>query len=151
MKKFVIFLIVMTCVCMSFVTAFADPTTEVGSGVASATTTATPSTSADETLSTNSDYYDYTQNLDVPKVTTKDLENRINQKGNDIIRIVQVVGRIICIIGFVICCILAIIGICGNKQLLTGALIGLVICGFAYAGITCGREIVEYIAAWAAS
>lgn len=155
MKKFVLFLIVISCVCFNFAIAFADPTIDVGSGVATTIVSPSPSAAVDSNTGSNAlftgNYHDYMQQVPVQKVTTSDLEKRINEKGNDIIHIMQVVGRIACIIGFIICCILTIIGILGNKQLMTGALIGLVICGFAYAGITCGSEIVSYIAAWAAS
>ena len=76
---------------------------------------------------------------------------KLESKGNDIVYILQTVGKYACIAAFIVCCILTLIGIIGNKRLLAGAIIGLVISGVAYAGIVCGREIVNWIAAWAAS
>jgi len=86
-----------------------------------------------------------------PNVTTDTIRNKLENKGNDIVTLLQMVGKYICIAGFIICCILTLIGIIGNKKLLAGAIIGLIISGLAYAGIVCGREIVNWIAAWAVS
>lgn len=86
-----------------------------------------------------------------PNVTTGTIISRLEAKGNDIVSILQIIGKYVCIAGFIICCILTIIGIIGNKRLLVGAIIGLFISGLAYAGIVCGREIVNWVAAWAAS
>lgn len=86
-----------------------------------------------------------------PDVTTDTIVGKLESKGNDIVHILQTVGKYVCIGMFVICCILIPVGIIGNKKILTGAVIGLVISGLAYAGIVCGREIVNFIAAWATS
>lgn len=84
-------------------------------------------------------------------VTTETIVGKLNAKGNDVVTILQTVGKYVCIAGFVICCILTLVGIIGNKRLLAGAIIGLLISGLAYAGIVCGREIVNWIATWAVS
>lgn len=84
-------------------------------------------------------------------VTTDTIVGKLESKGNDVVSILQTVGKYVCIAGFIVCCILTLIGIIGNKRLLAGAIIGLVISGLAYAGIVCGREIVNWIAAWAVS
>ena len=86
-----------------------------------------------------------------PNVSTDTIVGKLESKGNDIVYILQTVGKYACIAAFIICCILTLIGIIGNKRLLAGAIIGLVISGVAYSGIVCGREIVNWIAAWAAS
>ena len=86
-----------------------------------------------------------------PEVTTDDVVNKLEHKGNDIIRILQTVGRAVCIAVFVICCFLTIIGMIGNKRLLTGAILGLIFSGIAYAGIICSRDLVNWVALWAAS
>lgn len=86
-----------------------------------------------------------------PNVSTDSIVGKIESKGNDIVSILQTIGKYVCIAGFIVCCILTLIGIIGNKRLLAGAIIGLIISGVAYAGIVCGREIVNWIAAWAAS
>lgn len=84
-------------------------------------------------------------------VTADTIVSKLEAKGNDIVFMFQTVGKFVCIAGFIICCILTIIGTVGSKRLLAGAVIGLLVSGFAYAGIVCGREIVNWIAAWAIS
>ena len=86
-----------------------------------------------------------------PNVSTNTIVGKIESKGNDIVSILQTVGKYVCIAAFIVCCILTLVGIIGNKRLLAGAIIGLIISGVAYAGIVCGREIVNWIAAWAVS
>lgn len=86
-----------------------------------------------------------------PNVSTDTIVGKLESKGNDVVSILQTVGKYVCIAGFIVCCILTLIGIIGNKRLLAGAIIGLIISGVAYAGIVCGREIVNWIAAWAVS
>ena len=89
--------------------------------------------------------------LIVPNVSTDTIVGKLESKGNDVVHILQTVGKYVCIAAFIICCILTLVGIIGNKRLLAGAIIGLIISGVAYAGIVCGREIVNWIAAWAVS
>lgn len=86
-----------------------------------------------------------------PNVTTEDLANRIETKGNEVVTILQKVGKYVCICSFVICCALVLVGCIGNRRLVAGGLIGCVLSGLAYAGIICGREIVNWIAAWVIS
>lgn len=86
-----------------------------------------------------------------PNVTTDELVGRIEQKSNDVVTILQTVGKYVCFASFIICCMLILIGIIGNRRLVAGGAIGLILSGIAYAGIVCGREIVTWIAAWAAS
>lgn len=86
-----------------------------------------------------------------PNVTTQDIIGKLETKGNDIVAILQTVGKYVCIAAFIICCVLTLVGLIGNKRILTGAIIGLLLSGVAYAGIVCGREIVNWIAAWARS
>lgn len=84
-------------------------------------------------------------------VTTEELAGKLENKGNDIINLMQIVGRYICYGGFVMGVILMIAGCLGNKKMLMQGFIALIISGVAYAGIVCGREIVNFIASWAAS
>lgn len=87
----------------------------------------------------------------IEPVSTEDLSDRLNEKGNDVVDIVTVIGKWVCIImiAFGFLCIL--IGAFGNQKLLVRGLIAVVLCGVCYAGIVCGRDIVEFIASWAAS
>ena len=84
-------------------------------------------------------------------VTTDKIVNKLESKGNDIVSILQTVGKYVCITIFIVSCMLALVGLFGNHRLLTASIIGLVLSGVAYAGITCGREVVNFIATWAAS
>lgn len=86
-----------------------------------------------------------------PNVTTDDIVNRLEEKGNDVVTFLKTIGKYVCIGGFIICCILTIVGIIGNPKLLWAGIIGMIITGLAYAGIVCSREIVNWIATWAIS
>ena len=67
------------------------------------------------------------------------------------VNLMQAAGKWICIVVFIVCIILFIIGLIGNKKMALAAFIGMICAGVAYAGILCGREIVTWIASWAAS
>lgn len=84
-------------------------------------------------------------------VTTDSFVTRIQNKGNDVIRILIVVGQYVCIGGFVVSGIIALVGLIGNKRATTGGVIGLIVAGVAYALITMAPEVVQWIAAWSAS
>ena len=86
-----------------------------------------------------------------PDVTTDDVINKLEHKGNDIVRILQIVGQYVCIGAFIICCFLVIVGLMGNKRLLTGALFGLIFSGVAVVGILYSRDILNFVASWLAS
>lgn len=157
-KTFVLFLICITMFsCVSV--AYADTDAEiVGSGVATdgkTSTVQTQTSSATTTeKTTQSDPYavsDINSLIGIPDVSTDDIVNKITDKGNDVITIVQTVGRAVCIVVFLICCVCSLIGLLGNQRMLTGSIIGLALSGIMYAAITCGREIVQVISAWAQS
>lgn len=159
MKKiFTLFFVLMLMMCMTM-TAFAADTVrsgEVSGGGAAGS--ASSSQAGGVSLLNPGGTQDYVNNelfgsggLIDKTVTTDTIVGKLESKGNDVVSILQTVGKYVCIAGFVICCILALVGIIGNKRLLAGAIIGLLISGFAYAGIVCGREIVNWIAAWAIS
>ncbi len=90
-------------------------------------------------------------NNGIPNVSVEDMGSYIENKGNDVVHVLQIIGKYVCIAAFIICCFLALIGLIGNKRMFTGALIGLIISGVAYAGIVCGPTIVKWIANWAAT
>lgn len=87
--------------------------------------------------------------LDVPNVTVDDLGERLAAKAGDFVYLIKIVGRYVCLGAFIICCIIIVIGIIGNQRTLAKAIIGAIISGLAYAAITCGEQIVQFIAAWA--
>jgi len=84
-------------------------------------------------------------------VTTEAFVSRIQNKGNDVVHIIIVVGQYVCIAGFAICCMITLIGLIGNKRTMTGGVIGLIVSGVAYALLTMAPEVVRWIAAWSAS
>lgn len=87
--------------------------------------------------------------LDTPNVTVDDLGALLAAKGGDFVYLLKIVGRYMCLGMFIICCIMIVIGIIGNHRMLTSAIIGAIVSGLAYAAITCGEQIVQFIAAWA--
>ena len=117
---------------------------------ASDTRTGTAYTTKESNTSVEDTVKDITNDI-APNVTTEDLVNRIETKGNDVVTILQKIGKFVCICSFIICCALVLIGCIGNKRLIAGGMLGLILSGLAYAGIICGREIVNWIAAWAVS
>lgn len=150
-RAFLAFLMILTMMLMS-VTALASD--EVRTGDATETNPSSSSQEGSYTTSDDDDMSAFVQGeLDefTPNVTTNDIINKLNDKGNDVVSILQTVGKYVCIGAFIVCCILTLVGLIGNKRILAGALIGLVVSGLAYAGIVCGREIVNWIAAWARS
>jgi len=145
MKRIMNFFIALI-LCMAVVMpAFA---TTVGGGTISGKSTQS------STAKTGFDYSEPSDAADIfgiEPVSTEELANRLNNKGNDVINILQTVGRWICIGAFVISVIMMVAGCIGNKKMIVQGLIGLIISGVAYAGIVCGREIVMFIASWAAA
>lgn len=159
MKKFFsLFLLLIMVMSMTFSVAFAS---DAGSGVASdvAEVITSGEVSASDTTDGTTPSGGYKtegvmspqEAAGIPDVSTDDLINRIDEKGNDIVNIMQAVGKWACIVVFIVCIILFIVGIIANKKMAVAAFIGMLFAGIGYAGILCGREIVSYIATWAAS
>ncbi len=91
------------------------------------------------------------QVLELPPVTVDDLGERLSEKGEDVVWLIQVVGRYICLGMFVVCCVLTVMGMVGNHRSLPSALLGAIFSGICYGAITCGEQIVQAISAWIAS
>ena len=87
----------------------------------------------------------------IPNVSTEDIIGRLEQKGNDIVTMVQIVGRYVCIIGFIIGIILIVVGAIGNKKTMWAGVIALILACLCYAGTVCARDIVNWAASWAIS
>lgn len=145
MKRFMVFLISLILSMVMVMPAFA---TTIGGGTVSGNPADDINRGGSFDYSAPSDPADI---MDIPSVSAEDVANRLNNKGNDVVNILQTVGRWICIGAFVISVIMMVAGCIGNKKMIVQGLIGLIISGVAYAGIVCGREIVMFIAAWAAS
>ena len=89
--------------------------------------------------------------LGVPNVTVDDLGNRLIDKGEDVVWLIKIVTRYICLGAFLLSCVFILVGIIGNRKILVSSILGAVISGVCYGAITCGEQIVAFIAAWAAS
>lgn len=144
MKKFLtLALVLMMSVCMA-VTAFAS--TDMGSGVASET--------GGQESTYHSSMYDPVNPediLDLDPVTTEDLQNKIDEKGGDVIAVIIRVCRYVCMAAFPIGCVMILLGFFGNKKILAAGIFTAIFAGIGYAAITCAPEIVHYVASWAAS
>lgn len=155
MKKFLsVCLMLMMVMVVMLTPALAN---EVGSGVASDGSGKVTATTGSET-ETDGQTGGYMEGVmdpqdaaGIPDVSTDDLIDRIDEKGNDVVNVLQAVGKWACIVVFIVCIILFIVGLIGNKRLAVAAFVGMLFAGIGYAGILCGREIVSFIASWAAS
>lgn len=84
-------------------------------------------------------------------VSTDEVNNWVERKGNDVISIMQTAGKVLAIIGFFACIIICIIGAMSNRRLLTGGLIGMLIAASAYVALTQGKELINLFSAWVMS
>lgn len=145
MKKLIVLFVLLSALCAA-APVFADEVR--GGDVVPEEQIATPAPSSgqiDDTVNS------VTNELIDTGVTTDRIVERIERKGEDIVRVLQTAGKYVCIGSFLICCVLTLVGVIGNKRLLVGGAIGLILSGVSYAGIVCGREIVNWIASWASS
>lgn len=176
MKKLIAMLLVCLMMVCTMATAFATEG-EIPSGVAGEPTTTqpvvetgkkneTPATSSEpipdpkndatpNNKKTGTGFLDNVQTpeelLDIREVSVDEIRDKIDEKGMDVIHIMQKVCQYICIGAFIIGAIMFVIGLIANKKLMTGGILCLVFSGLAYAAITCGPTIVKLIAGWAAS
>ena len=128
---------------------------ETPSGIAGEVTTSQTTTEKTETNKTNGSNFLDVQSpeelLDLKEVTVDDIGNKLDEKGMDIIRLMQKVCQYICIAAFIIGAIMFVIGLIANKKTMVSGILTLAFAGIAYAAITCGPTIVKLIASWAAS
>lgn len=141
MKKYLGMVAAMVLCLMMVVPAFAATT---GSGTLSKSNT--PSSGFDYTAPD-----DPADIFGVEDVSVDDVADKLNAKGNDVVNIIQVVGRWVCIGCAILGIVLCVAGAIGNSRLIFKGFIALIIGAVGYAGVTCGREIVQFIASWAAS
>ena len=161
MKRIVSILLIALMIAVIAVPAFATPGGDTRTGIASGGSgqppISTPEIVTDGHTVSGSGSSDKLQDAldsvygDIPNISTEDIVGRLENKGNDVIRLMQTIGRYVCIVAFIICCIMTLVGIIANPKLLWAGVIGLIISGLAYAGIVCGRDIVNWIASWAIS
>ena len=84
-------------------------------------------------------------------VTTDQVNQWVERKGGDIISILQAAGKIVCIIGFFASIICVVVGAIGNKRMMTGGFIGVLISLCCYVALTQGREIISLFSSWVMS
>lgn len=145
MKKFLTVILVLMMACCMSVTAFAS--SDMGTGIAS-------ETGDQSTTTTRSGMYDAVNPediLDLDPVSTEDLQNKIDEKGGEVIAIIIRVCRYICIAAFPIGCVMILLGLFGNKKVFAAGIFTAIFAGIGYAAITCAPEIVHYVASWAAA
>lgn len=154
MKHFFIMVIVTLVTLCLWLPAFAAEG-ETPSGIAGEVTTSQTTTEKTETNKTNGSNFLDVQSpeelLDLKEVTVDDIGNKLDEKGMDIIRLMQKVCQYICIAAFIIGAIMFVIGLIANKKTMVSGILTLAFAGIAYAAITCGPTIVKLIASWAAS
>lgn len=144
MRKFLVFLCLTLVMGSTMVPAFAvDPI--IGSGIAGETDT------KDRVPGSMYDDIDVESIIGVPKVGVEDIQNKVQEKGNDVLSIIQTVGKYVCIGAFILACVGTIVFMFANHKVMWVCIGILIFSGISYAGIVCGPEIVQYIAAWAAS
>lgn len=165
MKKFLSLAIALMMAFCLMVPAMAD---EIGAGIAGETATATATdtsaapvetekdtttTSSNETTKTTSRYHveDPEEMLGLPTVTIDTINDKIDQKGGDIISVIQKICQYICIGAFIIGAVQFLVGLLGNKKTMATGILCLVLSGVLYAAVTCAPEIVKLIGAWAAT
>lgn len=89
--------------------------------------------------------------INIDPVTTDQVANWVEKKGNEVIYIVQLVARIITVIWFFISIIFIVIGAIGNHRTMTGGFISLFISACAYVAITYGKELLNLFSSWVMS
>ena len=141
----------MTCM---MVTAFAVEG-ETPSGIAGEITSSQTSKDTVNTEKNNGSNFLDVQSpeelLDLKEVTVEDIGNKLDEKGMDIIHLMQKVCQYICIATFIIGAVMFVIGLIANKKTMVSGILTLAFAGIAYAAITCGPTIVKLIASWAAA
>ena len=86
-----------------------------------------------------------------PDVSVAELESRIEEKGMDVVHILQKVGLPVCSVLFILFCIHFVMGIFGNARAIWQSILGMGSVGLAYTGILEGEAIVKWIASWIVS
>lgn len=131
------------------VPVFAETTTGVAEDVAASTSDGEEKTYTDAEIQYGLDKEENQINLDeLEVVTTDDVNNWVDKKGNEVVSIIQRGARIVSIIGFFICLILVAIGAFGNHKTMFGGLIGAIIAAVCYVAITYGKELLNLFSSW---
>lgn len=89
--------------------------------------------------------------IHIGTVTTEDVTNLIDRKGNDVINIMKHFGKICSVAGFFASIICIVVGAIGNKRLMTGGFIGLIVSALAYTALGYGKVLLDLFSAWIAA
>lgn len=84
-------------------------------------------------------------------VTIDDLEDKIDQKGDEVISIGQLVASKVLIVAFIISCILALIAAISKKGDIWKFIIAMILTGLLWAMADNAKEIITFIGTWAKS
>ncbi len=80
--------------------------------------------------------------------TIEDVEGYIDNKGGEIIYLLQYVGQPILIIAFILFVFLAVFGAFGNPVLISKGILGMIISGVCYFLVLYAPDIVVFISSW---
>lgn len=89
--------------------------------------------------------------VNIDTVTTDEVNQWVERKGNDVISIIQTFGKVMAVIGFFASIICIIVGAIGNHRMMTGGFIGMVIAASAYVAITQGKDLINLFSSWVMS
>jgi len=81
-------------------------------------------------------------------VTTEDVNDWVDRKGDDVIKIITRVVQVAAFAGFLVSLGVIIVGAVGNKRLLVGGFIGLLVACAAYTMATCAPQIIYSVSSW---
>ena len=150
MKKFTSLLCALVLSLSVMTTAFAteiEPNTNTNMGMGVATETVDP---PKNNSGHGGMYHPVTPEdiLDLDPVTTDDVQNKINQKGQDIIDVIINVCQKICVVTMPLGAVMFLVGLAGNKKTSVAGAIMFIFSGVCYAAITCAPELTWYISSW---
>lgn len=81
-------------------------------------------------------------------VTIEDATNWVDRKGGEVVSFAVHTVKPICVVGIFLCVIMCIAGAVGNKKLLVGGLIGILICAVLFTLVTCWPEVLNAFSSW---
>lgn len=129
--------------------------TEIGSGIAGEVGQGSVVYIGEDSKNKSTNPWDDIYGLNDPEnqvhikgVTTEDVTNLIDRKGNDIANIMKHIGKVASTIGFFASIICIIVGAIGNRRMMTGGFIGLIVLALAYTALNYGKELLDLFSAW---
>lgn len=87
----------------------------------------------------------------IDPVSTDEVNEWVERKGNDVTSIMVTAGKVMAAIGLVASIICVVVGAIGNRRLMTGGFIGIVVALAAYVALTQYRELIRLFSSWVMS